>query len=137
MPIDEELVALIGAAEASGQAVACNAGQFLFRHGRWAAFMDHARTGSWSHLTFLPREEVLKRAARGKPSLAEATAAFEERLFATPEEYLTLFRVGKVRLYGGVTSDGVFSPDTEAEFLRLAAYMMAKGTGQYWLQFAS
>ena len=98
--------------------------------------MDHAGNGSWRHLTFLPQAEVLKRAGRGKPRLVPSMAALDERLFATPEDYLAMFRSGKVRLYGGVTSDGVFSPDSEAEFLRLATYMMAKGTGQYWLQFA-
>jgi hypothetical protein len=136
MAIDDELEEMLRAAEASGQAVACDASVFLYRSGRWAALMDHARNGSWRHLTFLPRQEVIKRARRGKPRLAMAPLEFADRLLGTPEEYLALFRSGQVRLYGGVTSDNVFSPDTEAEFLRLTTYMMAKGTGQYWLQFA-
>ncbi len=122
MAIDDELEEMLRAAEASGQAVACDANVFLYWSGRWVAF--------------LPRQEVIKRARRGKPRLAVAPLEFADRLLGTPEEYLALFRSGQVRLYGGVTSDNVFSPDTEAEFLRLTTYMMVKGTGQYWLQFA-
>jgi hypothetical protein len=76
-----------------------------------------------------------RRVRRGTPRAAAVPAGLEQRVLATAGEYLALHRTGAVQLFAGATSDQIHSPESEDAFLRMCAYLIEKGTGQYWLRF--
>jgi hypothetical protein len=76
-----------------------------------------------------------RRVRRGTPRAAAVPAGLEQRVLATAGEYLALHRTGAVQLVAGATSDQIHSPESEDAFLRMCAYLIEKGTGQYWLRF--
>ena len=76
-----------------------------------------------------------RRVLRGTPWAMAVPGGLEQRVLATPEEYLALYRAGELQLFAGAMSDQVHAPETESAFLRMCAYLIEKGTGQYWLRF--
>jgi hypothetical protein len=131
----EELDALLAEAALPGRAVVSGNSLFLHRHGRWYVFMDHDQSGTWRHLICAPEDEMRRRVRRGTPRAAAVPAGLEQRVLATAGEYLALHRTGAVQLFAGATSDQIHSPESEDAFLRMCAYLIEKGTGQYWLRF--
>ena len=131
----DELDALLAEAALPGRAVRSGDSLFLYRHGRWYVLMDHEQTGAWRHLICAPEDEMRRRVLRGTPRAAAVPAGLEQRVLATAEEYLALYREGELQLFAGAMSDQVHSPETESAFLRMCAYLIEKGTGQYWLRF--
>jgi hypothetical protein len=97
--------------------------------------MDHDQSGTWRHLICAPEDEMRRRVRRGTPRAAAVPAGLEQRVLATAGEYLALHRTGAVQLFAGATSDQIHSPESEDAFLRMCAYLIEKGTGQYWLRF--
>ena len=132
---NDGLDTLLAEAALPGRAVRSGDSLFLYRHGRWYVFMDHDQSGGWRHLICAPEDEMRRRVLRGAPRAVAVPAGLEQRVLATPEEYLALYGAGELRLFGGPASDQIHSPETEPAFLRTVAYLLDKGTGQYWLRF--
>ena len=132
---NEELDSLLAEAALPGRAVRSGDSLFLYRHGRWYVFMDHGQSGAWRHLICAPEDAMRRRVLRGTPWAMAVPGGLEQRVLATPEEYLALYREGELQLFAGAMSDQVHSPETESAFLRMCAYLIEKGTGQYWLRF--
>lgn len=130
-----ELDALLAEAALPGRAVQSGDSLFLYRHKRWYVFMDHDRSGNWRHLICAPEDEMRRRVLRGTPRAAPVPAGLEQRVLATAGEYLALHRTGTLQLFAGATSDQIQSPESEEDFLRMCAYLIERGTGQYWLRF--